>query len=221
MLVGVFYLALMVCIHHHAKVHSKVFSRVRLSLSLIAAGILIANYFILVSVIPQSVSKGETDGIALLSQYNPHGVFIALEELGYILMTLSLLMVYPTVRPVNRIHNMLRLTLLFGFPLAVVSLALVSIEYGTMREYIFEVIIISIAWLQLIIVSSLFSIIFRKELKTAIIRRFQKTPPPGALSYRKTSFLKGILGARTRVDEKGIVKIAEKQKVLLAMDSYK
>lgn len=32
---------------------------------------------------------GETEGITLLTQYNAHGIFIALEELGYLLMSLS------------------------------------------------------------------------------------------------------------------------------------
>ena len=35
--------------------------------------------------------NGETDGIALLTQYNGHGIFIAMEELGYITMSISFL----------------------------------------------------------------------------------------------------------------------------------
>jgi hypothetical protein len=37
--------------------------------------------------------KGETDGIALITQYNEHGLFIAMEELGYI--TMSIALVFP------------------------------------------------------------------------------------------------------------------------------
>jgi hypothetical protein len=28
--------------------------------------------------------NGETDGLSILTQYNPHGIFIALEEIGYL-----------------------------------------------------------------------------------------------------------------------------------------
>ncbi len=33
--------------------------------------------------------KGEKEGISLLTQFNPHGIFIALKEVGYLLMSLS------------------------------------------------------------------------------------------------------------------------------------
>jgi hypothetical protein len=33
--------------------------------------------------------RGEPDGLAIISQYHPHGVFIALEELGFLVMGLS------------------------------------------------------------------------------------------------------------------------------------
>ena len=36
-----------------------------------------------------SILLGETEGFALLTQYNPHGVFIALEDLGYFLMGMA------------------------------------------------------------------------------------------------------------------------------------
>jgi hypothetical protein len=46
----------------------------------ISCTLLVGDYFIQISVIQPSLLKGETDGIALLTQYNPHGIFIALEE---------------------------------------------------------------------------------------------------------------------------------------------
>jgi hypothetical protein len=42
-----------------------------------------------------SLMNGQAQGIALLTQYNPYGVFIVLEELGYLLMSLSFLFLAP------------------------------------------------------------------------------------------------------------------------------
>jgi len=38
-----------------------------------------------------SLMNSETEGLAALIQYNPHGVFLALEELGYMIMSLPFL----------------------------------------------------------------------------------------------------------------------------------
>src|SRR5215212_2397616 len=88
MLLVVVYVILMVSIHTYAAQHKKVYSHIGLSFALIAAGILLSDYFVQFSVVPVSLMNQETDGIALLNQSNPHGIFIVLEELGYLLMSL-------------------------------------------------------------------------------------------------------------------------------------
>lgn len=71
------YIVFMVCVHGYAGKSGNIFSRISLILSVIGAGVLFINYFVQVSVIQPSIISGESDGIALLTQYNPHGVFIA------------------------------------------------------------------------------------------------------------------------------------------------
>ena len=117
--VSLLYLVLMVCIHHYARAERKIFSHIGLSISLIASTILIVDYFVQVSVIQPSLLHGETDGIAILSQYNPHGLFIALEEIGFLLMSLSFVCVAPVFPPADRVQRGLRFTLSFGFPAAI------------------------------------------------------------------------------------------------------
>jgi hypothetical protein len=51
--------------------------------------VLLGGYFVQFSMVPVSLMNGQSEGIALLTQYNPYGVFIVLEELGYLLMSLS------------------------------------------------------------------------------------------------------------------------------------
>jgi hypothetical protein len=52
--------------------------------AIISCTFLVGDYFIQISVKQPSLLKGETDGISLLTQYNPHGIFIVLEEVSYL-----------------------------------------------------------------------------------------------------------------------------------------
>ena len=63
--------------------------QVSISFTLISSTVLLVAYFTQFSVVPISVMKGETTGIALITQYNEHGLFIAMEE-GYITMSIAL-----------------------------------------------------------------------------------------------------------------------------------
>ncbi len=56
-----------------------------------ATAVLLIDYYIQVTVMQPSLVKGQLDGWAMLTMYNPHGVFIALEEIGYLLMSVVFL----------------------------------------------------------------------------------------------------------------------------------
>ena len=124
--------------------------------------ILIADYFVQVTVIQQSLLSGETDGIALLTQFNPHGVFIALEEVSFLLLSIAFAFLTPVFKSKNGVERALRTTFISGFLLALGSLFIITVQYGIQREYIFEVAIISIVWLELIVASVLLSRFFKR-----------------------------------------------------------
>ena len=159
------YVTLMVSIHSYAPRQKKIFSQVGLSFALIAAAILVGDYFIQFSVIPMSLRNSETEGLAMLIQYNPHGVFLALEELGYLVMSLSFLFMAPVFANRNRLESAVRWIFVIAFILAIVSLAVISINYGLERQDRFEVAVLSIDWLVLIINGGLLSIVFRHQMK--------------------------------------------------------
>ena len=165
MLLVVVYVAFVVSIHTYAAQHKKIYSRIGLSFALIAAGILLSDYFIQFSVVPTSLMHHETDGIALLTQYNPHGIFIVLEELGYLLMSLSFLFLAPVFTNKGRLASVVRWVFIAGFVLTMVFLVVISINYGLDREDRFEVAVISIDWLVLIINGVLLSLVFRSQVK--------------------------------------------------------
>lgn len=159
------YLVLMVSIHACAPQPRKIFSQIGLSFALIAGLILLADYFIQFSVIPISLMKGETEGITLLTQYNPHGVFIALEELGYLMMSLSFLFMGLAFSPQSRLEAAVRWIFILAFVLTVLALAVVSFIYRLERLDRFETMVISIDWLVLIINGILLSLVFRSQSK--------------------------------------------------------
>jgi hypothetical protein len=157
--------AFVVSIHTYAAQHKKIYSRIGLSFGLIAAGILLSDYFIQFSVVPISLMNQETDGITLLTQYNPHGIFIVLEELGYLLMSLSFLFLAPVFTNEGRLASVVRWVFVTGFILTMVFLAVISINYGLDREDRFEIAVISIDWLVLLINGVLLSLLFRSQVK--------------------------------------------------------
>jgi hypothetical protein len=81
----------MICIHHNAANDKKVFSQIGLSFALIYATIITIDYFVRLAVIEPSIVSGETAGLSLFAQYNPHGIFIGLEGLGYLMMSVAFL----------------------------------------------------------------------------------------------------------------------------------
>ena len=165
MLLVVVYVVLMVSIHAYAAQHKKIYSQIGLFFALIAAGILLSDYLIQFSVVPASLMNQETDGIALLNQYNPHGIFIVLEELGYLLMSLSFLFLAPVFTDRGRLESAVRWVFIAGFILTMVFLTVITNNYGLDRMDRFEVAVISIDWLVLIINGVLLSLLFRRHLR--------------------------------------------------------
>lgn len=165
MVVFLLALVLVICVHHYAGERKKLFSQIGFAFALLSAGVLVTNYFLQLSVIQPSLLRGETDGIALLTQFNPHGVFIVLEELGFLLMTLSFFALSPVFGGKQGLMRSLRVTLFAGFPLALLALGLITAVHGIQREYFFEVAVISISWLQLIVASALMSVLFYRKQK--------------------------------------------------------
>jgi len=160
------YVALLVSIHSVAPHTMRVFSQTGLAFALIAATILMTDYYLQFAVVPVSLMHHETDGLPLLIQYNAHGVFIALEELGYLLMSLSFLFMAPVFARRSRLEVAIQWLFVTSSVLSFGALAVVSAIYGLDRQDRFEIVIISINWLVLIVAGVLLSIVFRRRLHT-------------------------------------------------------
>lgn len=159
------YLIFIVSVHSFASRKNKIFSRVSLSFTIISSVVLLSCYFIQVSVIPASLMNGETEGIALLTQYNPHGVFIALEELGYLMMSFSFLFIAPVFTNNNRVENSIRWIFIIAFIMTIIAFAFITVKHGIVRKDRFEIMVILIDWFVLMSNGILTSIVFKRALK--------------------------------------------------------
>jgi len=164
------FVVVIACIHQRAEAHSRLFTRVALSLAAISATALLADYFLQLTVVQPSLLKGESAGLSLISQYNPHGVFIALEDLGFLVMGLAFLFVAAGLVGRSRLERAGRYVLATGGILAVVALVVLALVYRSDLEYRYEVAAIAIDWLTLIAAGVLFSLLFRREARASAPR---------------------------------------------------
>ena len=113
LLMGIF-VVLMACIHQVAAEGKRLYSQVALVFAAMAATVLATDYYIQLATLQPSLIKGEVEGLALITQYNPHGIFIALEELGYLLMSLAFLFVGVVFGAASRLERVIRWLLIGG-----------------------------------------------------------------------------------------------------------
>lgn len=161
------YLIFIVSNHFIAPPEKKLYSTISVAFALISTTVLLLAYFSQFSVVPISVMKGESEGIALLTQYNGHGLFIAMEELGYIAMSISFLFLAPIFSGKNTLEKSIRIILILQFIFTVIAFISYSVKYGLDRDYRFEVATITINWLVTIIFGILICVFIRSMIKKA------------------------------------------------------
>ena len=162
MLLLLSFVVLVATLHDLAHPDRRVFSLVALSLAIMAATVLLIDYFLQFTVMQLSLEKNQLDGWALLTQYNPNGVFIALEELGYLLMSLSLLALAPVFGGGGVAATVLRVTLVLNFLTVLAALVVVSLLQGMDRGDDFEIAVITVVWLSLLIAGPLVAALLRR-----------------------------------------------------------
>jgi hypothetical protein len=159
------FLVLVISHHFIAAMEKKVFSLMAVVSAAMSATILMVDYYLQLAVVPISVMKGETAGISLLTQYNGHGIFLALEELGYILMSISLFCLSPVFGLNNSLEKAIRWILVLPFAGNLIAFAYYSARFGLDRDYRFEVASITINWTVLIFFSILLSVHLKQKMK--------------------------------------------------------
>jgi len=153
------FVVLTACIHSYAADDKKFFSQIALSFAVVYAAVITTDYFIQWTVVEPSILSGETAGLALFTQYNPHGLRVALEGLGYLMMNGAFLFV-AAVFAGGRLERALRWLFVASFVVAVGSFVGLSLlGYGIVT---FELAIITISCIVLIISGALLSVVFKR-----------------------------------------------------------
>jgi len=140
------------CVHALVFPGRRYLSLIGLCFASIAAGIIGIDYFIQFQFIEPSLLRGETAGLGLFSQYNPHGVFIALEDLGYLTLCAAFAFLGVAFPSGQRLENFIRWTLIIAAVLGLVTFVGMTWHFGLDIEYRFEVAIITIIWISLLAV---------------------------------------------------------------------
>lgn len=161
------YVAFTVGLAARASRSRRLVAQLGLVLSAMAALVLVGDYFVQLAVVQPSLLAGEADGVSMLSQFNPHGVFIALEEVGYLLMSVSLACLAVALPGATRLERAVRWIFGGGLAVNVASLAWFLARYGHRREYLFEIAVISVVWLTLIPGAFMMAAVFRRALRAS------------------------------------------------------
>ena len=158
-LLAMIFVLLIACIHFYASNDKKIFSQIGLSFALIYAAVVLIDYFIQFTMVIPSILSGETAGLSLFTQYNPHGIFISLEGLGYFMMSVALLFT-AAIFTGGRLERAIRWLFVTSFILAIVSFTIFSLlRYDIV---VFEVTILTINWTVLMVSGILLSVLFRR-----------------------------------------------------------
>jgi hypothetical protein len=156
------FLVLAACVREHSSDDRRVFGTVGLCFAVVSFTVIALDYFVQLRTVQPSLLRGEFDGLAIISQYNPHSVFIALEELGFLVMGLSFAFLALALGS-SRVERATRWVYLVSCALMVVAFIGMSWYFGFGLEYRFEVTAISIGWLTLMISGSLLALVFRRS----------------------------------------------------------
>ena len=159
------FVVLLAAIHSFAREAARIFSRIGLAFAIAYAVFISPDYFVQFAVVIPSLESGETEGLSLFTQYNPHGLFIAGEALGYLTMSLALLFAAPVFAG-GRIQRAIRWLFVGGFGLAVAALVGLWLVGGDLVA--FEVALLTINWIVLIGSGALLAIEFRRTERSPL-----------------------------------------------------
>jgi hypothetical protein len=157
------FVVLMGSINSYARQDRRIFSQIGVSFAIGYAVLIMADYFIQFTVVIPGIQSGETAGLSLFTQYNPHGLFIGLEGLGYLLMSMALAFT-AAVFSEGRLQSAIRWLFVASFVVGVISFAVFSLLRFDIVA--FEVTILLTNWIVLIASGALLSLLFRRAAKS-------------------------------------------------------
>jgi hypothetical protein len=157
-------LVLVECIHSQLPPSRELLSRIGVAFTIMGGAILVVDYAIQLTFIQPALLIGETEGLSPWTQYNPHGIFIALENVGYALFNVAYVFIgVAMLRMPTRLWRAAGWIFALGGALTLMLLVFYGGFYRVRLDYRFEVTAILITWLVLIVAPVLLSIAFLRR----------------------------------------------------------
>lgn len=157
------FVALAVCLQDRLPVGRQPLNRIGVCFAAIGAAVLVTDYAIQLMVLQPGLLSGEIEGLSVWSQYNPHGIFIGLENLGTVTLGLSFLFLGAALRGLPpKPARAAAWVFLGGAGATIIALILFAAVNRSRLEYRFEVISLLITWLVLIANGILLCITFTR-----------------------------------------------------------
>ena len=154
-------MVLVECIHYEVVPSRALLSRIAVAFTTMGVAILVVDYASQLTFLQPALLLGETEGLSPWSQYNAHGVFIALENVGYGLLNFDFLFIgLAIVRTPRKLWRAAALVFVGGGALTLAALVFYAASYRVRLDYRFEVAAIGVTWLVLIAAPMLLSIAF-------------------------------------------------------------
>lgn len=152
-LLALLFLVLVLHLHRSTVPEAQIWSSTAVASAGLATVVLVVDYGLQLTVVQRSLVHGETAGLTLLTQYNPRGIFIGLEDIGYLAMGVAFLLLGVAVRGGSRAERAVRWLLVGGGALVVLLLVALTLVHGSDLDYRFEVWAILVDWLVLVAVA--------------------------------------------------------------------
>lgn len=162
------FLAAVACVYMCAPPRTKPWALISGFFAAIATVFVTLDYFMQVFVVQPGLERHETDGIAILTQYNSHGLFIALEDLGYLFMTVAFVFLAAAIPLTVKPGNALRWTLGLAALLVAAAFLVFWVRFGVEMALPFELAAITVDWIGLMVVGILMAVWFRRVEKTPV-----------------------------------------------------
>jgi len=157
-------LVLVECIHSQLPPSRELLSRIGVAFTIMGGAILVVDYAIQLTFIQLALLIGETEGLSPWTQSHPHGIFIALANVGYALFNFAYVFIgVAMLRLPTRLWRAAGWIFALGGALTLMLLVFYGGFYRVRLDYRFEVTAILITWLVLIVAPVPLSIAFLRR----------------------------------------------------------
>ena len=136
--------------------------------SVVATALVTLDYFAQVLVIQPSLEHHEMDGVALFTQYNPRGLFIAMEDLGYLFLAVAFAFLAAALPVTSGRPGRFAWTLGMAALLVAVAFLGFAARFGVEMGLPFELAVITVDWIALAVAGILLGVWFRRAEKTPV-----------------------------------------------------